>query len=87
MHEYLIVVESGYKTTSANYRIWASEPLSQEAARQRFAALRAGADEALPAVAGAQVIDASDGQFLRLHKVRGALVLDRVTVGPASTQQ
>lgn len=40
----------------------------------------------LPAVPGATVVDVSDHQFLRIRSVRGATVLDRVTIGVATIQ-
>lgn len=48
--------------------------------------LRAGTGQLLPAVDGAVVVDVSDTQFLRLRKKLGAQHLDRVTLGPATTQ-
>lgn len=86
MSTHVIIVETGYKTTSANYKISVSDPLTQETAEQRYAALRAGTDPALPAESGALIVDVGPGQFLRTRRVRGATVLDRVTMGPAGIQ-
>lgn len=85
MTAYAIVIETGYKTTSPNYRISLEGPLEEPAARTLFASLRAGTDSRLPAAKQATVVDVSDRQFLRLRQMRGATVMDRVTIGPAAT--
>ncbi len=86
MQDYAIVIETGYKRTSANYHIELVGPLSQAEAEEQFSLLRAGRDERLPAEAGAVVMDASANQFLRLRQVRGATVMDRITLGPTVDQ-
>ena len=86
MDQYVIVVESGYKTTSANYHIRPTEPLPLTEATELYAALRAGTSERLRAEPGATIVDLGDAQFLRVRSVRGATVLDRVSMGPATVQ-
>lgn len=87
MDQYAIVIESGYKTTSANYRIAITEPMELSSAQELYASLRAGTSERLPAEPGATIVDVSDQQFLRVRSVRSATVLDRVSMGGASVQQ
>ncbi|MDQ2758758.1 MAG: hypothetical protein M3Y71_19740 [Actinomycetota bacterium] len=82
MSDYAIVIETGYKRTSANYHIELVGPLGQVDAEEQFGRLRTGRDERLPAEDDAVVVDASPTQFLRLRRVRGATVMDRVTLGP-----
>lgn len=86
MDQYVIVVESGYKTTSANYRITPTEPMGLQEAQDLYAALRSGTSKHLPAEPGATVVELSDRQFLRIRSVRAATVLDRVTMGRATMQ-
>lgn len=86
MAQYVIVIESGYKTTSANYHITPTEPMGLEQAQELYSALRAGTHKSLPGEAGATVVDLSDRQFLRIRSVRAATILDRVTMGRATAQ-
>ncbi|MEO3937733.1 hypothetical protein V3N99_13385 [Dermatophilaceae bacterium Soc4.6] len=86
MNDYAIVIETGYKRTSANYQIELVGPLPRPEAEEQFGRLRRGGDERLPADADAVVMDAGPTQFLRLRRVRGATVMDRVTLGPTVEQ-
>ena len=82
MNDYAIVIETDYKRGSANYHLELVGPLARAAAEEQFGRLRTGGDERLPVEADAVVVDASPTQFLRLRRVRGATVMDRVTLGP-----
>lgn len=86
MDQYVIVIESGYKTTSANYHIKPTGPMGRQEAQDLYADLRTGTSEHLAAEPGATIIDLSDCQFLRIRSVRGATILDRVTMGRATVQ-
>lgn len=87
MEQYVVVVEAGYKSGSANYRVNHTDPMPEREARAVFDALHAGTSELLPGVDGAVVVDVSDTQFLRFRRKHGATSLDRVTLGAATTQQ
>lgn len=87
MNQFVIVVETGYNSGSSNYRIKHTGSLSQDEAVNQFNALRAGTDQMFSAVDGATIVTVSDTQFLRLHKSLTGTMMDRVTMGSATTQQ
>lgn len=78
---HIVLIETGYKTASANYRFATLGPMSLDEARSRFEALRAGTDRELPAQPGAMVLEVTDTQFVRLCLGRTGTSLDRVTLG------
>lgn len=80
MDQFVIVIETGYKSGSANYRIHPTEPMSDQDARAEYDALHSGNSDALPSIEGAVVVDVSHTQFIRVHSARGATKLDRITL-------
>ena len=86
MDTYALVIETGYKRTSPNYRIRATEPMPREEAEALFADLRSGRSDLWPQDAEALVIDASPTQIVRVRKHLGASIMDRVTMGPVVPQ-
>lgn len=81
MSTHLILIETGYKTASANYKFATLGPMSLDEARTRFEALRSGTDRELPAEDGATVLEVTNTQFVRLRPGRSGTSLDRVTLG------
>lgn len=87
MSDHIIVIETGYKRGSANYRIELTDAMSRAESLAEFDALRAGTSDRLPAVDGARIIDLCETQFLRVRSRLGATMLDRVTLGPVAVQR
>ena len=82
MNNHMIVIETGYKTTSANYKIHTIGPVDQAEADNRFQSLMAGTAPELPGAKGTTVIKVSDEQFMRIRTgLSGSTILDRVTRG------
>ncbi len=82
MSNHVIVIETGFKSASANYKIHTIGPVDQAEADSCFQSLMAGTAAELPSAKGTTVIKVSDAQFMRIRTgLSGSTILDRVTRG------